>query len=132
LASARDELARQLEKQKEMSTLHVPSNHYSNNVSITNNNVLHIPAHAAESQKSEMSKSSIIVLNSGNPSLAQQTASEQIKRQEIEALSSKIEQLKKEKRTIEHDIKGLLETKEAIELSVRNLPQNKNMDELRN
>ena len=94
--------------------------------------MLHIPAHAAESQKSEMSKSSIIVLNSGNPSLAQQTASEQIKRQEIEALSSKIEQLKKEKRTIEHDIKGLLETKEAIELSVRNLPQNKNMDELRN
>ena len=132
MASARDELARQLEKQKEMSTLHVPSNHYSNNVSITNNNVLHIPPHAAESQKSEMSKSSIIVLNSGNPSLAQQTASEQIKRQEIEALSSKIEQLKKEKRTIEHDIKGLLETKEAIELSVRNLPQNKNMDELRN
>lgn len=76
-----------------------------------------------------MSKSSIIQLSSATSS--QSNLLEQAKKQEIDKLSTRIEELKRQKRVLEQDVKTLLETKEAIEVSIKSIPPSRTVEELK-
>ena len=76
-----------------------------------------------------MSKSLIVQL--GSSALSQSELLEQAKKQELDKLNSKIEEMKRHRREHEREIKTLLETKEAIEQSIKNTPQCRTMDELK-
>lgn len=103
LAAARDDLMRQLEKQKEILAANsIPATPINNHTSYNHLQeppviTLQVPTSdpVPTGGKSEMSKSSIIVLNSGNSITSQQSMTEQLKRQEIESLIARIDQLKK-------------------------------------
>lgn len=78
-----------------------------------------------------MTKSSIVQLGTNSANTSHNGLLVQAKKQEIDKLNARIEELKRHRRDLERDIKTLLETKEAIEQSIKNIPPNRTMDELK-
>jgi predicted nucleic acid-binding Zn-ribbon protein len=78
-----------------------------------------------------MTKSSIVQLGTNSANTSYNGLLVQAKKQEIDKLNARIEELKRHRRDLERDIKTLLETKEAIEQSIKNIPPNRTMDELK-